>query len=87
MEPKTCRELTVPRSRSSELLTRIADLELALDLALNWLGEQEPGDSRAVSNEFVAMAAIRCEQDNLEECRSIIRASLSRQNRGESFGD
>jgi hypothetical protein len=59
----------------------IADLELALDLALAWLGEHEPGDSRAVSNEFVAMAAIRCEQDNLEECRAIIRAALRASNK------
>jgi hypothetical protein len=57
---------------------RIADLELALDLALAWLGEQEPGDSRAVSNEFVAMAAIRCEQDRLDECREIIRTELAK---------
>jgi hypothetical protein len=56
---------------------RIADLELALDLALAWLGEQEPGDSRAVSNEFVAMASIRCEATRLNECRNIIRLALA----------
>lgn len=63
---------------------REQDLELALQLALKWLAEHEPGisgvpgDSRAVSNEFVAMAAIhaRC-NDRPEECREIIRAALS----------
>jgi hypothetical protein len=58
---------------------RIADLELALDLALDWLGEREPGDSRVVSDEFVAMAAIRCEANtDLEECREIIRAAITK---------
>jgi hypothetical protein len=57
--------------------SRIADLELALDLALARLVHLEPGDSRAVSNEFVAMAAISCNiRDNLDECRQIIRDAL-----------
>jgi hypothetical protein len=59
-------------------VTREADLELALDLALRWLFPHEPPDSRAVSNEFVAMAAIFCGQaDNLDECRSIIRDAIA----------
>jgi hypothetical protein len=61
---------------------RVADLELALDLALNQLSEFEPGDSRAVSNEFVAMAAIRCEAGSLSECRDIIRAALTEKHNG-----
>lgn len=32
----------------------------ALRLALSWLSLNEPGDSRAVSDEFVAMAAVSC---------------------------
>lgn len=39
---------------------RIEDLEKAFDLATCRLGELEPGDSRAVSDEFVAMAAVLC---------------------------
>lgn len=57
---------------------RPSDLQLALDLALAWLVRYEPSDSRAVSNEFVAMAAIACGQnDNLDECRRIIRTALA----------
>jgi hypothetical protein len=40
-------------------------LKKALDLALCRLAPQEPGDSRAVSDEFVAMAAVaagHCDQ-------------------------
>lgn len=37
---------------------RVSRLERALNLALEILGKFEPGDSRAVSNEFVAMAAV-----------------------------
>ncbi len=59
------------------MTTRVADLELALDYALGVLVKFEPPDSRAVSNEFVAMAAIRCEQDRLEECREILRAAIA----------
>lgn len=58
------------------LLIRIEDLELVADLALGWLGEQEPPDSRTVSNEFVAMAAIRCKQADLVECREIVRNAI-----------
>jgi hypothetical protein len=58
---------------------RVADLELALDLALRHLIRFEPGDSRAVSDEFVAMAAIQCGLfDRLGECRDIIRAAIER---------
>jgi hypothetical protein len=36
------------------------DLEEALKLAVGLLAPLEPGDSRAVSNEFVALAAVQC---------------------------
>lgn len=56
---------------------RITDLEQALNLALAWLIRLEPGDSRAVSNEFVAMSAIQCGQtERLNECRQIIAAGI-----------
>lgn len=35
-------------------------LTIALKLAVQMLSEYEPGDSRAVSNEFVALAAVEC---------------------------
>jgi hypothetical protein len=75
-------ELAAMREEIERKDERTADLELALDLALEWLGEMEPPDSRAISNEFVAMAAIRSEQDNLEECRAIIRAALTTDHKG-----
>lgn len=55
---------------------READLTLALDLACRTLGDQEPPDSRAVSNEFVAMFSILCDKTN-DECRDIIRAAIA----------
>jgi hypothetical protein len=51
---------------------RIADLELALEFALSRLIHDEPGDSRAVSNEFVAMAGILADLDDLTEHRAIL---------------
>lgn len=42
------------------LLERVKALEGALTLALDYLGELEPGDSRAVSNEYVAMSTVLC---------------------------
>jgi hypothetical protein len=47
----------------------------ALRLAVNILGEFEPGDSRAVSNDFVALAAISCGLGN-EECGAIVNRAL-----------
>lgn len=62
---------------ADKLAERVADLELALDLALGWLAPNEPPDSRAVSNEFVAMAAIQYgSTERLDECRDIIRTAL-----------
>lgn len=45
---------------------RIIRLESALNLALHILGAQEPPDSRAVSDEFVAMSSVLagCENTN-----------------------
>jgi hypothetical protein len=58
----------LPPSRSNESESNAAfivhiennfePLRQALDLALCHLSKSEPGDSRAVSNEFVAMAAV-----------------------------
>lgn len=56
---------------------RIKDLELALDVALAWRIKLEPIDSRAVSNEFVAMASIRADLTN-DECRQILTEEMSR---------
>jgi hypothetical protein len=55
---------------------RVADLELALDYALAVLGEFELGDSRAVSDEFVAMAAIRCGAGDPDDCRVVLGRAL-----------
>jgi len=62
---------------------REEDLALALNLALEWLIRREPGDSRAVSNEFVAMAAIEAGLTD-EACRQVIRDALARKALGET---
>jgi len=54
---------------------RIRDLSDALNLALAWLVQYEPGDSRAVSNEFVAMAAVLCDNSD-DDCRSVIASAI-----------
>jgi acyl-CoA reductase-like NAD-dependent aldehyde dehydrogenase len=41
------------------MLPTYQQLKLALDLACNMLVIHEPPDSRAVSNEFVALAAVQ----------------------------
>jgi hypothetical protein len=66
----------VTRALTNAQAARIADLELALDLAMARLVLAEPGDSRAVSDEFVAMACVQAKLTN-EECRRIIRAELA----------
>ena len=45
-------------------MTREERLGRALDLALAMLIKHEPGDSRAVSNEFVALATVAAGIDN-----------------------
>jgi len=47
----------------------------ALDLAVCLLGKYEPPDSRAVSDVFVALAAVSCGNDN-QECWDIIDKAL-----------
>jgi hypothetical protein len=58
------------------LTGRVEELQAALDLALAWLTPFEPGDSRAVSDEFFAMAAIACEVsgDRANHLRIIVDA-------------
>lgn len=58
---------------------RIIALEAALDLALILLGKGEPGDSRAVSDEFVAMAAIKCNLNDQTESLEIIAKARERE--------
>ena len=57
---------------------RIANLESALNLALCYLSNFEPPDSRAVSDEFVAMAAIHMDGgvDHNNLCMPIIEAGI-----------
>lgn len=50
-------------------------LELAFKLAVQMLSKLEPGDSRAVSNEFVALAAVECELVD-DRVMNIIEAAL-----------
>jgi hypothetical protein len=57
---------------------RILDLKEALGLALDILGRNEPGDSRAVSNEFVAMLAILDGAGDIDASLSIIKAARER---------
>ena len=58
----------------------IARLEAALTLALDMLGDYEPGDSRAISDEYVAMSAVLCgvEPNSPGEEMAIIIAALCR---------
>lgn len=59
-----------------EAAARIEALEGALDLALSYLIEDEPGDSRAVSDEFVAMAVI-LEGHDADGCLPIVKAAIA----------
>ena len=53
------------------------DLKLALEWALEILGRYEPGDSRAVSDEFVSAYAVLCGlTDRREEARAILLQAL-----------
>jgi len=56
-------------------VSEVADLRQALDLALIRLGRMEPGDSRAVSDEYVAMAAAGTPHHN-DEGRAIIGRAI-----------
>lgn len=52
------------------------ELQDALTLAVALLAPYEPPDSRAVSNEFVALAELSCGNATLE-AMAIIRAALT----------
>lgn len=58
------------------LACRTDNLQKALDLALHILSASEPSDSRAVSDEFVAMAAVSCGVDVSDSCMQVIEAGL-----------
>ena len=55
---------------------RIAKLEAALSCALKIWVKIEPPDSRAVSNEFVACAAVQAGLADLSQAEDVIRAAL-----------
>jgi len=61
-------------------MTREAELYNALSLALAMLAPHEPPDSRAVSNEYVAMACTLNGSDD-EKSRKVITDALARINR------
>lgn len=54
---------------------KTAALKTALKLALCWLSLHEPQDSRAVSDEFVAMASVEAGLDDAE-CLAIIERGI-----------
>lgn len=54
---------------------RIRELEQALNLALCMLERHEPGDSRAISNEFVALACVDANKGD-EASNAVIEAAL-----------
>ncbi len=60
----------------SEAAARIEALNSALELALGYLIEDEPGDSRLVSDEFVAMAVVLDGHD-ATDCLPIIKAAIA----------
>ena len=51
-------ETIAQQETGGDCVSRLVRLESALGLALHILGAQEPPDSRAVSDEFVAMASV-----------------------------
>lgn len=59
-----------------ELVAEIERLKEALSLAVQMLFPYEPGDSRAVSDEFVALAAVDCGLAD-DKCMKVIRDSLA----------
>lgn len=67
---------------------RIAELSGALELALALLVKLEPPDSRAVSDHFVAMAAIHAGGDTVnEEARQIVKDMLEKIKRDDKIRD
>jgi len=64
-----------------DALDRIIALEAALFLALDVLGDLEPNDARAMSDQFVAMAAVACEvTDHEGNGDDIIQSALRARN-------
>lgn len=61
----------------SSQAAEIAEMRMALSLAVNMLSQYEPGDSRAVSDEFVALAAVQCGLGD-ERSDAVIRTALTR---------
>ena len=53
----------------------VVNLYKALDLALIMLFNHEPGDSRFVSSEFVALSAVASGYDN-QECWKVIDEAI-----------
>jgi hypothetical protein len=69
---------TLARDRIMALSKRTVELQKALDLALANLVRFEPPDSRAVSDEFVAMSAMAAGGDIVNaDCHRIIDAALA----------
>lgn len=71
---------TVFRDRPTEVsddLPQAAAVQEALQLAVNIIMDGEPGDSRAVSNEAVALAAVSV-GDTSAPVMKVIRDALSR---------
>ena len=69
---------TLARDRIMALSKRTVELQKALDLALAKLVRFEPPDSRAVSDEFVAMSAMAAGGEIVTaDCHRIIDAALA----------
>jgi hypothetical protein len=69
---------TLARDRIMGLSKRVDELQKALDLAICLLGKTEPPDSRAVSDEFVAMASMSAGGETVNEaCHDIIDKALA----------
>ena len=83
-------EIVILLNDHARLSAELAKVEEALDLALDYLGELEPGDSRAVSNEYVAMLGVLCgvepnkPGEDLEIIRAAKKARIARQALGET---
>lgn len=63
--------------RIGKMQDETANLREALMLAVNMLSIFEPGDSRAVSDEFVALACV-CTGDTSPDVMAVIRAALAK---------
>ena len=85
LDPKVSSEAKALHGRiamleaENERVNEVADkYKLALELALVLLEKYEPGDSRAVSDEFVAMAAILCDVSTSDDCVGLIRNAMDK---------